>query len=258
MAEYEFMKTERRGNVGIVTFNRPDALNALNDQVATEVTDALREFDADDSIGCMILAGGDKAFCAGADIKYVLDQTFETAYLHDFANYMDQVAEVRKPIIAAVRGFAFGGGTEIALMCDIILADPTAQFALPEVGLGVIPGAGGPARMTRSIGKAKAMYYVLTGKRFDAAEADRIGMITKVVEDGKLMDEAMALAQEIAAMPRLSVLACKEGVNQQAEVPLIPGRKVERRLAHALFGSADKMEGMAAFAEKRKPNFTKY
>ncbi len=258
MNEYQYMKTERKGNVGIVTFNRPEAMNALNDIVEKEVTNALMEFDADDSIGCMILAGGDKAFCAGADLKWIASQDFESAYRTDLAAYMDKVAELRKPLIAAVRGFAFGGGTEIALMCDIILADPTAKFALPEVKMGVIPGGGGPARLTRAIGKAKAMYYILTGKWINAEEADQMGMITKVVEDGKLMDEAIELATEIANNPRLAVLACKESVNQQAEMPLIPGRKVERRLFHGLFGTPDQKEGMAAFAEKRKPKYTKY
>ena len=258
MTEYTFMSTERTGSVGIVTFNRPEALNALNDVVEKEVVDALTAFDDDDNIACMILAGGDKAFCAGADLKWIADQDFESAYRTDLAAYMDKVAELRKPLIAAVRGFAFGGGTEISLMCDIILADTTARFGLPEVKMGVIPGAGGPARLTRAVGKAKAMYYILTGRWISAEEADRMGMITKVVEDGQLMDEAMALATEIANNPRLAVLACKESVNQQAEVPLIPGRKVERRLFHGLFGTADQKEGMAAFAEKREPKFKKY
>ena len=258
MSDYKYMLTERQGNVGIVTFNRPEAMNALNQDVAEEVTDALAEFDADDSIGCMILAGGDKAFCAGADLKWIANQDFESAYRTDLAAYMDKVADMRKPVIAAVRGFAFGGGTEISLMCDIILADPTAKFGLTEVTLGVIPGGGGPARMTRAIGKAKAMYYILTGKWIKAEEAERIGLITKVVDDGKLMDEALKLATEIANNPRLAVLAGKEAVNQQAEVPLAPGRKVERRLFHGLFGTPDQKEGMAAFAEKRKPNYTKY
>lgn len=258
MAEYKFMKTERKGNVGIVTFNRPEAMNALNEDVATEVTDALMGFDADDSIGCMILAGGEKAFCAGADLKWIASQDFESAYRTDLAAYMDKVAQLRKPVIAAVRGFAFGGGTEISLMCDIIIADTTARFGLTEVTLGVIPGGGGPARMTRAIGKAKAMYYILTGKWIKAEEAERIGMITQVVENGKLMDEALKLAAEIANNPRLAVLAGKEAVNQQAETPLIPGLKLERRLFHGLFSTADQKEGMAAFAEKRKPNYTKY
>ena len=258
MADFKFMKTERKGNVGIVTFNRPEAMNALNEDVATEVTDALMEFDADDSIGCMILAGGDKAFCAGADLKWIASQDFESAYRTDLAAYMDKVAELRKPVIAAVRGFAFGGGTEISLMCDIIIADTTAKFGLTEVTLGVIPGGGGPARMTRAIGKAKAMYYILTGKWIKAEEAERIGMITQVVEDGKLMDEALKLATEIANNPRLAVLAGKESVNQQAETPLIPGLKLERRLFHGLFGTTDQREGMTAFAEKRKPNYKKY
>ena len=258
MTDYKYMKTERKGSIGIVTFNRPEAMNALNAEVATEVTDALMEFDADDSIGCMILAGGDKAFCAGADLKWIASQDFESAYRTDLVAYMDKVAELRKPVIAAVRGYAFGGGTEISLMCDMIIADATAQFGLTEVTLGVIPGAGGPARLTRAVGKAKAMYYVLTGKWINAEEAERIGMITKAVDDGKHLDEAIEIATVIANNPRLAVLAGKESVNQQAEIPLIPGLKVERRLFHALFSTPDQKEGMAAFAEKRKPNYTKY
>lgn len=258
MADYEFMKTERRGNIGIVTFDRPDALNALNEKVAMEVTDALAEFDGDDSIGCMILAGGDKAFCAGADLKWIASQDFQSAYRTDLGAYMDKIAELRKPVIAAVRGFAFGGGTEISLMCDIIVADTTAQFGLPEVTLGVIPGAGGPARLTRAVGKAKAMYYILTGETFGAEDAERLGIITKVVPDGTHLEEALRIGSVIAGNPRLAVLAGKESVNQQAETPLAPGLKVERRLFHGLFGTADQREGMAAFAEKRRPNYTKY
>ena len=258
MRDFKYMTTEVRGNVGIVTFNRPEALNALNEDVAFEVTDALCAFDADDSIGCMVLAGGDKAFCAGADLKWIASQEFESAYLSDLGTYMDQVAELRKPVIAAVRGFAFGAGTEISLMCDMIIADTTAQFGLPEVGLGVIPGAGGPARLTRAVGKAKAMYYVLTGQTISAEEADRIGMITKVVADNTHLDEALKVASAIAKNPRLAVLAGKESVNQQAETPLIPGLKLERRLFHGLFSTPDQKEGMAAFAEKRKPNYKKY
>lgn len=258
MSDFKYMKTERKGSVGVVTFNRPQAMNALNEEVAIEVTDALMAFDADDSIGCMVLAGGDKAFCAGADLKWIASQDFESAYLTDLAAYMDKVAELRKPVIAAVRGFAFGGGTEIALMCDIIIADTTARFGLPEVTLGVIPGAGGPARLTRAVGKAKAMYYILTGKNIKAEEAERIGMISHVVADGQLMEEVMAVATVIASNPRLAVLAGKEAVNQQAETPLIPGLKLERRLFHGLFSTPDQKEGMAAFAEKRKPDFRQY
>ena len=258
MNEYQFVTTERQGNVGIVTFNRPEAMNALNEQVAMDVTDALKEFDADSSIGCMVLAGGEKAFCAGADLKWIASQDFESAYQTDLAAYMDQVSQLRKPVIAAVRGFAFGGGTEISLMCDMIIADSTAVFGLPEVTLGVIPGAGGPARLTRAVGKSKAMYYVLTGGTIKAEEAERIGMITMVTEDGKHLDEAIKIANVIAGNPRLAVLAGKESVNQQAETPLIPGLKLERRLFHGLFSTPDQKEGMAAFAEKRKPNYTKY
>ncbi len=258
MASYEFVTCERKGNVGIVTFNRPQAMNALNEQVEKDVTDALLELDADDSIGCMILAGGDKAFCAGADLKWIADMEFAEAFRTNLAAYMDAVADVRKPIIAAVRGYAFGGGTEISLMCDMILADTTARFGLTEVTLGVIPGGGGTQRMAHCIGKYKAMYYILTGKWITPEEAERMGMVTRVVEDGKLMEEAMALATEIANNPRLSVLAGKEVVNQQAEMPLHEGRKVERRIFHSLFGTHDQKEGMTAFAEKRKPRYTKY
>ncbi len=258
MTEYQFVKTERQGNVGIVTLHRPEALNALNNQVSEEVTNALMEFDADNSIGCMVLAGGDKAFCAGADIKEIASQTFETAFLSNLGAYMGQVAELRKPVVAAVRGYAFGGGTEIALMCDIIIADTTAVFGVPEVTLGVIPGAGGSARMARAVGKAKAMYYLLTGESIKAEEAERIGMITKVVESGKHLDEALKIATAIAGNPRLAVMSAKEAVNQQTETPLIPGLKLERRLFHGLFSTPDQKEGMAAFAEKRKPNYKTY
>ncbi len=258
MADYKYMKTERKGSIGIVTFNRPKALNALNEEVATELTDALMAFDADASIGCMILTGGDKAFCAGADLKWIASQDFENAYRTDLGAYMDQIAELRKPVIAAVRGYAFGAGTEIALMCDVIIADTTVEFGLPEVTLGVIPGAGGPARLTRAVGKAKAMYYILTGASISAEEAERIGMITQVVGDGKHLEVAMEAATAIANNPRLAVLAGKESVNQQAETPLIPGLRIERRLFHGLFGTTDQREGMAAFAEKRKPRFSQY
>lgn len=258
MSDYKYMLTERKGDVGIVTFNRPEAMNALNEDVEREVTDALAAFDVDDKIGCMILAGGDKAFCAGADLKWIANTEFPEAYRTDLAAYMDGVAELRKPVIAAVRGYAFGGGTEISLMCDIILADTTAQFGLTEVTLGVIPGGGGTQRMAHRIGKYKAMYYILTGKWIKAEEAERIGLITQVVPDGKLMEEALALATEIARNPRLSVLAAKEVVNQQAEMPITEGRKVERRLFHALFGTPDQKEGMRAFAEKREANYTRY
>ncbi len=171
---------------------------------------------------------------------------------------MDQIAGLRKPVIAAVRGFAFGGGTEVSLMCDIIIADTTAQFGLPEVTLGVIPGAGGPARLTRAVGKARSMYYILTGATISAEEAERIGLITEVVEDGEHLDEAISIATTISGNPRLAVLAVKESVNQQAETPLIPGLELERRLFHGLFGTEDQREGMAAFAEKRRPSFKKY
>lgn len=258
MTDYQFVITERKENVGIITINRPEAMNALNQQVAEDVTNALMEMDADNSIGCMVLAGGDKAFCAGADLKWIASQDFESAYLTDLAAYMDQVSELRKPVIAAVRGAAFGGGTELTLMCDMIIADTTAVFGLPEVTLGVIPGAGGPARLARAVGKAKAMYYILTGETISAEEAERIGLISKTVKEGTHLEEAIKTATKIANNPRLAVLAGKESVNQQTETPLIPGLKLERRLFHGLFSTPDQKEGMAAFAEKRKPKYTKY
>lgn len=258
MDDFNYVTSERRGSVGIVTLNRPEALNAVDEAVARDVADALMALDADDTIGCMILGGEGRAFCAGADLKWIASEDFESAFRTDLGAYMDKIAELRKPVIAAVHGAALGAGTEIALMCDIVIADATAVFALPEVPLGVIPGAGGPARLTRALGKAKSMYYVLTGATITAVEAERTGMITKVVENGRHLEEAIGIATAIADNPRLSVLAGKEAVNQQAETPLIPGLKLERRLFHGLFGTADQREGMAAFADKRKAKFKQY
>ncbi|MFA0086465.1 enoyl-CoA hydratase-related protein [Vibrio sp. 10N.261.51.F12] len=258
MSQYKYVTTEQIGQVGLVAINRPEAFNALNYQVTIDIVNALKAFDNNSEIGCMVLTGGDKAFCAGADLKWIASQDFESAFTSDLASEIDQVAQLRKPVIAAVHGVAFGGGTEISLMCDMVVADPTAKFSLPEVTLGVIPGAGGPARLTRAIGKAKAMEYILTGKVFDAQEAEHMGVITKIVEEGKHIEEAIALATLICNNPRMAVLAGKESVNQQAETPLQPGLKLERRLFHALFGSQDQREGMTAFAEKRKPNYKKY
>lgn len=260
MSDYETVLTERIGNVGVVTMNRPKQMNALNQALEDEIVLALNEFDADDTIGCMILAGNEKCFCAGADLKWIASMEFVEAFRSNLGVAFQAVAACRKPIIAAVSGYAFGGGTELSAMCDIILASESAVFGLPEVTLGVIPGAGGTQRLPQRIGKAKAMYYLLTGRNFKAEEAERIGFITQVVPGGyeKLMEEAQALAADIAKNPRLSLLAGKEAVNQQSEMPLGPGLAVEHRLFHGLFGTPDQKEGMTAFAQKRKPNYTKY
>lgn len=258
MSEYQFIVARRVNNVGVVTINRPEQMNAINEVVTQEMVDALCAFDQDDAVGSIVITGNKRCFAAGADLKHIANLEFADAYRSDFAAPIDRIAAVRKPVIAAVSGIAFGAGTELALMCDIILASESAQFSLPEVTLGVIPGAGGTQRLADRVGKAKAMYYILTGRPLKAAEAERIGLITQVFPDEILVDEAMALAAAIAANPRLAVLAGKETVNQVAEMPLAEGLKLERRLFHGLFGTADQKEGMAAFAEKRKPNFTKY
>lgn len=258
MSDYQFLLTERVGKVGIVTINRPEQMNAFNEILVQELVDALGSFDRDDKIGCMIVTGNEKCFAAGADLKHIADLEFDDAYRNDFGAVFDGVASLRKPVIAAVSGVAFGAGTELALMCDIVLATESAQFGLPEVTLGVIPGAGGTQRLADRIGKAKAMLYVLTGRPIGACEAERIGLITQVFPNARLMDEALALATELADKPRLAVLAGKESVNQVAETPLAEGLRVERRLFHGLFGTADQKEGMAAFAGRRKPNFKQY
>lgn len=258
MSDYQFTLTERVAAVGILTLNRPKQMNAFNDVITRELIDALDTFDQDDSIGCIIITGNEKCFAAGADLKHIANLEFADVYRSNLGADIDRVTSVRKPIIAAVSGIAFGAGTELALMCDIILASESALFSLPEVTLGVIPGAGGTQRLADRIGKAKAMYYTLTGRTISACEAERIGLITQIFPNEKLIDEALALAQVIAANPRLAVLAGKESVNQVAEMPLAEGLQVERRLFHGLFGTADQKEGMAAFAERRKPDFKKY
>ncbi|GAA0691003.1 enoyl-CoA hydratase [Marinobacterium maritimum] len=258
MSDYQFILTERVAKVGIVTMNRPRQMNAINEILTHELVDALKFFDQDDSIGCIIVTGNEKCFAAGADLKHIASLEFADAYRNDFAASIDGVVSIRKPIIAAVSGIAFGAGTELALMCDVILAAESAQFSLPEVTLGVIPGAGGTQRLSDRIGKAKAMYYILSGRPMPAVEAERIGLITQVFSDDRLMDEALTLATAIADNPRLAVLAGKETVNQVAEMPLAEGLRVERRLFHGLFGTPDQKEGMAAFTERRKPNFNQY
>ncbi|WJH42021.1 enoyl-CoA hydratase [Aliirhizobium terrae] len=253
---YETILTETRGAVAIVTLNRPQALNALNSTVMAELTAALAAYDKDPAIAAVVLTGSEKAFAAGADIKEMQSISFVDAYVGDFISGWDAVAAFRKPLIAAVSGFALGGGCELAMMCDFIIASDTAKFGQPEITLGVIPGLGGSQRLTRAVGKAKAMDLVLTGRMMDAAEAERAGLVSRVVESGKLMDEAVTAAEKIAAFPRAAVLMAKEAVNRSFETTLAEGLRFERRLFHSLFATADQKEGMAAFVEKRKPSFS--
>jgi len=255
MAEYELVLTEKDGAVGIVTLNRPKALNALNAQLIDEAVAALQAFDADPEIGCMILTGSERAFAAGADIKEMASLTFAEAYAADFISRWDRIATMRKPLIAAVSGFALGGGCEVAMMCDTIIAADTAKFGQPEINLGVMPGAGGSQRLTRAVGKAKAMDLCLTGRMMDAHEAERSGLVARVVPADKLLSEATAMAAGIAKQSLPALMATKESVNRAFETGLADGVRFERRLFHALFSTEDQKEGMAAFAEKRKPSF---
>lgn len=252
---YENILVETRGAVGLVTLNRPKALNALNSDLMRELNQALVHFDADDAIGAVVITGSEKAFAAGADIKEMQSKTFMDAYLDDWLTSWDQVAARRKPIIAAVAGYALGGGCELAMMCDFILAADTARFGQPEINLGVMPGAGGTQRLTRAVGKSKAMEMVLTGRMMDAAEAERAGLVSRVVPAAELLDEALRTAEKIAGLSRPSVLIAKETVNRAYETTLAEGVRFERRMFHALFASEDQKEGMQAFIDKRKPAF---
>jgi enoyl-CoA hydratase len=244
---------ESKGRVGIIRLNRPQALNALNRALIDELIQAIDAFEADDKIGCMLITGGDKAFAAGADIKEMADKTFIEAYLGNFAADWDHATRTRKPMVAAVAGFALGGGCELAMHCDIIIAADTAKFGQPEIKLGVIPGIGGTQRLTRAVGKAKAMDMILTGRMMDAAEAERAGLVARMVPAASLMEEAMKVADTIANMSLPSVLAGKEAINRAFESPLAEGVVFERRIFHALFATEDQKEGMKAFVEKRKP-----
>jgi len=253
---YENILVETKGAVGIVTLNRPKALNALCAALIAELGQALDAFEADDAIGCAVLTGSEKAFAAGADIKEMQPQTYMSVYLSDFITKgWERVTTCRKPIVAAVAGFALGGGCEMAMMCDTIIAADTAKFGQPEITLGIIPGAGGTQRLTRFVGKAKAMDLVLTGRMMDAAEAERAGLVSRVVPADKLLAEAMAVAERIASLSRPSVMMAKEAVNRSYETTLNEGVRFERRLFHSLFATEDQKEGMSAFIEKRKPNF---
>ena len=249
--------TETRGHVGLITLNRPKQLNALNDALMDALDDALKAFDADPAIGCMVVTGSDKAFAAGADITAMAKKTFPASYTEDFiTRNWEAMMQTRKPVIAAVRGFALGGGCELAMMCDLIVAADNAQFGQPEIKLGIIPGAGGTQRLTRAVGKAKAMDLILTGRMMDALEAERSGLVARVVALDRALDEAVAMAETIADFSQASVLMAKESVNRAFESSLSEGLRFERRLFQSLFATADQKEGMAAFLEKRKPLFT--
>jgi enoyl-CoA hydratase len=252
---YEHILVETRGRVGVIRLNRPQALNALNVKLKAELAAAIDAFEADDDIGCMLIAGSEKAFAAGADIKEMVDKSFIDAFMGNFAGSWDRAAHARKPIVAAVAGFALGGGCELAMQCDLIIAADNAKFGQPEIKLGVIPGIGGTQRLTRAVGKAKAMDLILTGRMMDAQEAERSGLVARVVPLATLMDEAMKTAETIASMSLPSVLAAKEAVNRAFETSLAEGIRFERRIFHSLFATEDQKEGMAAFVEKRPAKF---
>jgi enoyl-CoA hydratase/carnithine racemase len=253
---YQTIIVETRDHVGLVRLNRPEALNALSAELMHELADALAKFDADPAIGAVVLTGSDKAFAAGADIRQMKDKTFVEAYREDFitANW-EAAAKMRKPIIAAVSGYALGGGCELAMMCDFILCADTAKFGQPEINLGVTPGAGGTQRLTRFVGKSKAMEMNLTGRFMDAAEAERSGLASRVLPADELVDEAMAVAAKIAEKSALAVMATKEAVDRAYETTLSEGVRFERRLFHALFATEDQKEGMEAFLDKREAQF---
>lgn len=255
MAHYETILVETRGRVGLLTLHRPQALNALNLQVATDVIAALRAFDADEGVGAIVVTGSEKAFAAGADIKEMVDLDAMSAYLSDAYGQWEELARIRKPVIAAVSGFALGGGCELAMMCDLIIASDTAKFGQPEIKLGIIPGMGGTQRLVRAIGKAKAMEMCLTGRMMDAQEAEQAGLVARIVPAAELHDKALELAATIASMSTPMTMMAKEAVNRAYEVTLAEGLRFERRLFHSAFASADQSEGMAAFVEKRKPDF---
>src|SRR5216684_480683 len=251
----ETIIVERHGRVGIVRLNRPQALNALNATLRNELLGALEAFDGDAEVGCILITGSDKAFAAGADIKEMADKSYIDIFRADYAADYERLTRVRKPIIAAVAGFALGGGCEMAMQCDLIIAADNARFGQPEIKLGVIPGIGGTQRLTRAVGKAKAMDLILTGRMMDAAEAERAGLVARVVPLAELMNEAMKAADTIASMSLPSVMVAKEAVNRAFEVSLAEGVAFERRVFHALFATEDQKEGMTAFVEKRPAQF---
>jgi enoyl-CoA hydratase len=246
---------ETKGRVGLIRLNRPNALNALNSAMMEEIAIAVDAFEADAGIGCLVVTGSEKAFAAGADIKEMADKSYMDAFMGNFAATWDRLARARKPVVAAVAGFALGGGCELAMQCDIIIAADTAKFGQPEIKLGIIPGIGGTQRLTRAVGKAKAMDLILTGRMMDAAEAERSGLVARIVPAEDLLAAAMKTAETIAAMSLPSVMAAKEAVNRAFEISLAEGVAFERRVFHALFATEDQKEGMAAFVEKRPAKF---
>jgi len=253
---YETILIEKRDKVGLIVLNRPAAMNALNGALIREIGEALDGFQDDETVGAVVLTGSEKAFAAGADIKEMASKTYMDAYLQDFiTNGWEQVSRFRKPIVAAVAGFALGGGCEIAMMCDFIIAADTAKFGQPEITIGVTPGAGGTQRLTRAVGKAKAMDMCLTGRMMDAAEAERAGLVSRIVPAADLVTEAVKAAAKIAGHSLPIAMMVKEAVNAAFETTLAQGIKFERRLFHSAFATLDQKEGMAAFVEKRAPKF---
>ncbi|MBV9347760.1 MAG: enoyl-CoA hydratase [Pseudolabrys sp.] len=252
---YQNILVETKGRVGIIRLNRPNALNALNTALKKELGEAVQGFEADPAIGCIIITGNEKAFAAGADIKEMQDKTYNEALMGNFAGDWDEAARARKPVIAAVAGFALGGGCELAMMCDIIIAADNAKFGQPEINLGVIAGIGGTQRLTRAVGKSKSMEMNLTGRMMDAQEAERANLVSKVVPTAELMNEAIKMAETIAAKSLPAVMLAKEAINRAYETTLSEGIRFERRVFHSLFGTEDQKEGMKAFVEKRKPSW---
>ncbi|MEU9859896.1 enoyl-CoA hydratase [Streptomyces sp. NPDC047971] len=253
---YETIRVERKGRTALVTLDRPKALNALNLQVMNEVVSATEALDRDPDIGCVVITGSPRAFAAGADIKEMQPQGYLDMYLTDWFTAWDRLGNLRTPTIAAVSGYALGGGCELAMLCDVLLASDTAVFGQPEITLGVIPGIGGSQRLTRAVGKAKAMELCLTGRTMDAVEAERAGLVSRIVPAEDLLPEALAVAATIAEMSKPVAMMAKEAVNRAFESSLAEGVRFERRLFHAVFATADQKEGMAAFVEKRSPDFT--
>ncbi len=252
---YENIIVETRGTVGLITLNRPKALNALNSALVAEINSALKGFATDDAVGAIVVTGSEKAFAAGADVKEMAEKTYVEAYLGDFLSGWSGLAGARKPVIAAVSGFCLGGGLEFAMMCDIIIATETARFGLPEITLAIMPGGGGTQRLAKFVGKAKAMDMILTGRMMDAAEAERCGLVSRLVPQDKLIEESLAAAERIASFSRPIVMMAKETVNRAFETSLAEGLQFERRLFLSMFATEDQKEGMKAFIEKRKPEF---
>ncbi len=256
MQNAAFIKTEKKGRVGVITLERPKQLNALSPQLMQELGVALQVFDADEGIGAMVITGSEKAFAAGADISVMKDYSYMDAYLSDYITRdWEHIRRIRKPVVAAVAGYALGGGNELAMMCDIVIAAENARFGQPEVNLGIMPGAGGTQRLPRAVGKAKAMDLCLTARMMDAQEAERAGLVSRVVPPERLMEEALGVAEKIAGCSTPVVMMIKESINRAYETTLSEGVLFERRLFHSQFALEDQKEGMAAFLEKRKPAF---